>query len=171
MSPWMMPRTKRKGVDLMPIFGIEQTTLDGLASNVQATLLNATIENVNTSEDYGSGSIKGLFLDVMIKPEAVIEIPPHIVVSIYPSGMSVPDLGTGALLKANERFMWGTLVLQTATDPAATNLWQGHLNLKTARRFHSGDKLTIVMENNDPNVAFGAAAVGFIFGRAYVSED
>lgn len=155
----------------MPIFAREQTTLDSLGTTAQATLLNATIENVNTSEDYGSGSIKGLRLDFVIKPEAIIEMPPHVVVMILPSGMSVPDVGSNALIKQNERFIWGTLVLRAWTDPAATSIWSGQLHLKTARRFHSGDKLTVVIENNDPAVTFGAAAVGYMFGRVYVSED
>ncbi len=167
-----MPRGRGgKGVDLFVIEASEQSVLDSLASGAQATLVNATIENVSTSEDYGSGSVKGLRIDVVIKPEAIIEFPPRLCVMILPSGMSVPSVTSAALRKASERFCWGDYVMDALTDPAATSIWKAKMHLKTARRFHSGDKFTLVVVNEDPNVAFGAAAVGYTFGKAYVTED
>lgn len=167
----MMARAKRKGVDLMPIIDVELGTLDGLAASAQATIYSSVIENVNSGEDYGSGSIKGLQLAVTIKPEAVVEMPPRITVLITPSGMTVPTVVTAAAVKQNERFMWGQFQVFPYADPTAATVWFGSLRLKTARRFHSGDVLTILCTNDDPATAFGAAAVGMVFGRAYVTED
>ncbi len=167
-----MPRARSgKGVDLLPILEVDVGVLDALAADAQATLLAQTIENVNSLEDYGSGSIKGLRLRVMVKPEAVIEYPPRLIVLILPSGMSTPSLITKALMKQNERFIWGDISLAPYSDPTANTIWWADLHLKTARRFHSGDVMSFVVHNTDPAVAFGAQGSGYMSGRAYVSED
>ena len=166
-----MPRSKRKGVDLFVLRDIETTALDSLAANTQATLIGQTIENVNSGEDYGSGSIKGLRMDVQVKPEAIVEFPPRLAVVITPSGMTVPQFVTAGNRKQNERFAWGDIVLKPYADPSTATIWHASLHLKTARRFHSGDVLSVLLVNEDPAVAFGAAAVGYTFLKAYVTED
>lgn len=166
-----MPRGSRKGVDLLPLYEVETTTLDALAADGTATMMDQAIENVNSNEDYGSGSIKGLRVYCQVKPEAVIEFPPRLTFMIIPSGMTAPTVKTNAARKQNERFIWGDVSLAPYSDPAATSIWWAKLHLKTARRFHSGDRLLVQVANDDPAVAFGAAAVGFVIGRAYVTED
>lgn len=166
-----MARRSKKGVDLFVIRDIETTAVDALAANAAATMVDDVIENVNSNEDYGSGSIKGLRADFVVKPEAVIEFPPRLVVMIIPSGMTVPAVTTAGQRKQNERFCWGDIIMGSKTDPSATSIWFATLHLKTARRFHSGDKLAIVIVNEDPAVSFGAAAVAYTYLKAYVTED
>ena len=167
-----MVRHGRKGVDLFIDREIEQSALDSLAGNAQATLRATVIENVSTNENYGSGSIKGLRANFAVKPEAAIEFPPRITMMVLPAGMTVPTVITAGNRKQQERFCWGDKVLQTnGATPATDNLWEAELHLKTARRFHEGDLLTSVLVNEDPNIAFGAAAVGYVFLKAYVSSD
>lgn len=158
-------------MDLLILSEFEQTTLDNLGAASQATMMTSPIENVNSNEDYGSGSVKGLRLDMFIKPEAILEAPPRATVMITPSGMTIPTVVLQGARKQNERFCWGDIVLSPYSDPAATSLWWANLHLKTARRFHSGDVISVVIVNNDGNVAFGAGAVGYGMLKAYVTED
>lgn len=166
-----MPRGSRKGVDLLPIREVEIVAGDNLAANTQITWLAQVIENVNSNEDYGSGSIKGLRVALQVFPGAQISIGPRCVVMILPSGMTVPSVVTAAEVKQAERFIWGEKALMPIGDPTATNLWAAELLLKTARRFHSGDLLTFVLINEDPGTAYGAAVDAYILGRVYVTED
>lgn len=158
-------------MDLLVIRDSEVAAVDALAADTQATLVDQAIENVATNEDYGSGSIKGLRADFVVNPEADLESPPRMVIMILPTSMTVPQIGSALERKASERFCWGDKVLMISAVRGATTMWQGALHLKTARRFHSGDRLVVVLSNEDVAVAFGAAATAYTFVKAYITED
>lgn len=166
----IMPKSRGKQ-DLIPIRELEEAALDALAAASQATVFDMVLENPNTNENYGSGSVKGLRVYIHVKPEAILEMPPKAVILVLPSGMTVPSVKTAAEMKQSERFLWGDLALGTYADPDASTVWWGRLHLKTARRYHEGDRLVFVISNEDAAVAFGAAAIGYIQGRVYVSVD
>jgi len=149
------------------------SAIGAVAAGAQFVISDDALVDANSGQAFDAGAVVGLRAWLRVYTGASIGgQPPAFVGMILPVGLGVPTVSTHAQRKANERYIWfkGAMKHSAIDGVSAITVFQHDLELRSARRFNTNDRLVIVGVNRSGG-AYNAGATAWAEIDAYVRED